>query len=1013
MSPKPKTTAEFDALYDVLNKAQKKAVDIIEGPVMVIAGPGTGKTTILTLRIANILKRTDTPPDAILSLTFTESGAYAMRRKLLDIIGPAAYKVHIHTFHGFAEKIIQEYPDYFPRIIGSRIITDAEQIKIIEKIIQSRTIDILRPYGDPSYYVKSVLSEIHILKRENVSPKKLKESIEKDAGKSAGVSKELSATELERLQKRNDKNLELAFVYKKYEEELARKKQYDFDDMLLELIRAMEETPVFKLMLQETFHYILADEHQDANASQNRILELLADFHDSPNLFIVGDDKQAIYRFQGASLENFMYFSKKYPSAAVISLEHNYRSHQGILDASHSVIKNNPSISGHVLTKLVSLQMGTKPIFIDEFPTREDELAYVAVVIERLIKKGEKPEEIAILYRENKNARAVSDMLEAHGIRHRIESDHNILEDIDAVKIVLMCRAINDPSNSELLGQVLLLPEMGCDTADVAEVCNLANRERKPLHEVIKAVLAGNISRQGKITDIAKAYGRIVAWSRQAQTIPFPDFLQQLIQETNMLASIAEAPDSLERLTSLETFFNRIVKAAQSQATFYLKDFIEYIYIVSEHGILSKRTYAEHIGGVRLMTAHRAKGLEFNHVFIVHAVDGLWGNRSHRNHFVIPVIEHARDQGRIEDERRLFYVAMTRARESVTISYGRSNGEKETIQSQFLSEIDPVLISFEKPELAGQPSPFMQKMKTAKYVHPISILHSEFIRSKFLSQPLSVTHINNFIECPWRYFFVNLVRIPQAPTKHQMYGTAIHAALRTYFEAYKEGRTFSAKQVIEVFKHNLDMQPMAIDERTDSFKKGKQALEGYMKTYGSSWNRQVLTEYAIRGVQFKLPHIKKALTHDNEGHTHQHIELTGKIDKIEYIDDVHVTVVDYKTAKPKSRNEIEGKTRSADGNYKRQLVFYKLLLDGDAGGNKGKKLTMKHGEIDFIEPNERGIYKKERFEITAKEVEELSAVIEKIAAAILDLSFTKQGCNDKECSYCKLGKLLLSNESSK
>lgn len=165
MNSKPKTSAEFDALYGVLNPPQRKAVDTIEGPVMVIAGPGTGKTTILTLRIANILRQTDTAPESILALTFTDSGAYAMRSKLLEIIGPTAYRVAIHTFHGFAAQVIEQFPDYFPRIIGSRIVSDALQLKIIGQIIRSREVDLLRPYGDPSYYVKSVLNEIHILKK--------------------------------------------------------------------------------------------------------------------------------------------------------------------------------------------------------------------------------------------------------------------------------------------------------------------------------------------------------------------------------------------------------------------------------------------------------------------------------------------------------------------------------------------------------------------------------------------------------------------------------------------------------------------------------------------------------------------------------------------------------------------------------------------------------------------------------------------------------------------------------
>src|SRR3989344_3199453 len=211
----------IDQIYQRLNDEQRRAVEAIEGPVMVIAGPGTGKTTVLSLRIANILRLTDSTPDSILALTFTESGAQSMKRKLISLIGQPAYRVNIHTFHGFAEMIINQYPDNFPRIIGSK------EIKL------------LRPFGAPFYYVRPVLSEIHILKRENISPKMLLESI----GKSD--------------QKQELKNLELAFVYGAYEAELARRKLYDFDDMLLELIRAMVDDIDLKRGLQENFQYIL------------------------------------------------------------------------------------------------------------------------------------------------------------------------------------------------------------------------------------------------------------------------------------------------------------------------------------------------------------------------------------------------------------------------------------------------------------------------------------------------------------------------------------------------------------------------------------------------------------------------------------------------------------------------------------------------------------------------------------------------------------------------------------
>ena len=321
---------KFEIEYKKLNKAQKEAVDSIEGPVMVIAGPGTGKTSILTLRIANILKKTDATPDSVLALTFTKSGAYSMRKKLADIIGSSAYKVGIFTFHSFCEDIIKNYPEEFPRIIGANSITDIDQIKILEKIIDDTKLEILKPYGDVYHYVRPIISEIDNYKKENVGPEDLENILKKqekefkglddlyhDKGKYKGEMK----GKYKDLLKSIEKNKELQKIYTKYEKALEKERLYDYQDMILEVIKAMESNKDLLLTLQEKYQYVLADEHQDANNSQNKILELISGFHNDPNIFIVGDEKQAIFRFQGASLENFLYFKKLCLSREFICIE--------------------------------------------------------------------------------------------------------------------------------------------------------------------------------------------------------------------------------------------------------------------------------------------------------------------------------------------------------------------------------------------------------------------------------------------------------------------------------------------------------------------------------------------------------------------------------------------------------------------------------------------------------------------------------------------------------------------
>ena len=399
MRPKKST---FETLYRALNPRQREAVDTIEGPVIVIAGPGTGKTQVLTLRIANILKRTDVGPEAILALTFTNSGVAAMRARLSEIIGSAAYRVHVHTFHGFANSVIRRFPEYFPRIIGSRTADRIDSLRIVEHAVLSRRLKHIKPFGNPLYYVSSIVKAIETLKRENMSP--------------SAFATLLRTGERNLHPKKYERNRELVLIYRAYEESLKRERLYDYGDMIMEVVRVLSEERELLLSLQEEHQYILADEHQDANQAQNKILELLGSFHEDPNLFIVGDEKQAIYQFQGASLDNFLYFTKRFPGAKIIELSDNYRSTQTILDAAHSLAEHAQERLSHI--RLAAKRSGRKEeqVILISIPHSDEEPEYVASEIQKLIKNGTNPEEIAVLYRDNSDMLHFASALTSWGI---------------------------------------------------------------------------------------------------------------------------------------------------------------------------------------------------------------------------------------------------------------------------------------------------------------------------------------------------------------------------------------------------------------------------------------------------------------------------------------------------------------------------------------------------------------------------------------------------------------------
>ncbi|MBP9822067.1 MAG: ATP-dependent helicase [Candidatus Pacebacteria bacterium] len=987
---------EFEKHYKQLNKAQKEAVDSIEGPVMVVAGPGTGKTKILTLRIANILLKTQAEPENILALTFTEAGAAEMRRRLADMIGAPAYRVSISTFHGFCNDVIKQNPSSFSKIIGSESITEVDQVKIIEQAISELSLHELKPFGDPLYYIRPIMSSINELKREGISPDKFRKimvaeeqafaNIE-DLYHEKGAHKGKMKGDYQKLQKQISKNIELAEVYWYYQKTLAEKKYYDFSDMIMEVVEELSGNGSLLLQLQEQYQYILVDEHQDTNNAQNKLIELLCNFHPDPNLFVVGDEKQAIFRFQGASLENFLHMQKLYHNAKLIVLEDNYRSHQSILDAAHSVL------AGPKELKSQNKKTGLDKIRLGAFSKPVEELYFLAHDIQKHIKEGMPAEEIAVLYRENRDAGEIARAFEKIGIPYVIESDQDIMSDSDIRKLLLLFKAAVNFGSVDLLLESLHIDFLGINPLDIYNVIAHANEKRISPYLVVKSVehLSGlDLEKPHKISEY---YENLSKWATIAKNENAEQCFEIIIRESGFLASILNKVDAGEKLDRVNSLFSELQALVMRHKDFSLAGFLEYLDTLRTHNILLKRSSHGAIGKVRLMTAHRSKGQEFDCVYIVNAFDGHWGNKRRPQLISLPdrVFALAGDipeKGTSEDdERRLFYVSLTRARKEVAITYASENsGGQQQLPTQFIAEIKPELVeAIDTDTIQKELSRQKDFMFTAPIEKEPDIKNKEFIKRIFTTYGLSVTGLNNYLTCPWNYFYTNLLRIPKAKSKHQMYGTAVHGALKDLFDQAKT-KLPSSSWFYEKFLEYLAKEPLSDADLAECTEKGKLALGGWYETYKDSWNTNVLTEFNVKGI---------VLSED--------VRITGKLDKIELSDGKSVRVVDYKTSKPKTRGDIEGTTKSSEGNIKRQLVFYKLLL---SKFDDGKKFTMESGEIDFIEPDEKGRFKKEAFVITDEEVAQLTEQIMFVADEILGLKFWNTFCDDKKCEYCALRKMM-------
>ncbi len=918
----------FQSLYKKLNLEQKKAVDMIEGPIMVIAGPGTGKTRVLTLRIANILKKTDIEPENILALTFTESGVNSIRNKLIDIIGSDAYSVSIFTFHGFCNYLIQEYPEDFPLFISSSNISEVEQVKIIQEILSELKLDYLKPFGDQFFYVKFINSAIEKLKREGIEVEDFSKILVKEKKDFWQIddlyNKGVLKGKYQKVLKRIEKNEELVQVYQKYQERLQELNLYDYNDMIISVLNLFSKSKEFLLKVQEQYLYFLVDEHQDTNNAQNKILELLGNFHQNPNIFVVGDPKQAIYRFQGASLENFHYFKKLYPSCRVIEFSQNYRSSQKILDAADNII---PSL------KLKSNNNFKEKIDLNIFPDFFSEKYFLA---KNIMKKGT----VAILCRENKDVFEFSEALKKEGIDFSIDSDQDILKDNDIKKIILLLRLINDFHSKELFFEALHIDFLNINPLDIYKNYSCS-----------------------KIKEFSELIGSLVIDSKNYS---LPEFFERLIEKTGFLSY---ALKSERKINKLNAFFNEIKSFFQKNREATLRDFLEYLDLLKKYNILIKKKFDSQ-KRIRIMTAHRAKGLEFDYVYIIKVLDKTWGNKRVFDPLKLSPNVFSLTGKKIEekdpndDERRLFYVALTRARKKVFIScFKKDLDQKEKLPSLFLKDIKKDLLNF---NCRQEEKKIFRSFKKEK-----PIKDKDLILNLFQKRGLSVTGLNNYLSCPWKYFYNNLLRMPKAKENHQMYGTAIHKALKDFFDREED--------LLKKFEYYLKEEPMKKKDFQRFLKRGKKALKDYLK---KDHDFNVLTELNISIVFSGL-------------------KLQGKIDKLEFSKE-GVNVVDYKTGKTKSRNQIEGKTKNSQGDIKRQLVFYKLLLDN----YKKKKYNMTSGEIDFVEPNEKGKFKKEKFLIGEKEIKELKELVEKVSQEIVSLSFWDKKCDDKNCRYCQLREMM-------
>lgn len=988
----------FLTAYRGLNPKQRQAVDQIEGPVLVVAGPGTGKTQVLTLRVANILRHTDTAPESILTLTFTDAAAHTMRQRLHTLIGAEAYRVSIHTFHGFAGMVIREYPEQFPHIAEGRPARELEQVRVLEAALEAAGARLLRPAAAPRLHVRTILGALSNLKREGVFPDDFAALVSKEASTLAdipqyhesGAHKGKVRSEYLRAQQFHARNCELSAVYRAYEQLLAQEKRYDFDDMLLALLRALTDNHALLRDLQERYHYILADEHQDVNGAQDQVIAQLANYHAAPNVFAVGDEKQSIYRFQGASLENFLSFERTYGETTLITLTENYRSRQAILDTAHELIAvPHESELAPFRAPLNAATAKEGSLFVGHFSHQQQEDEWLAATLTERLAKGVPPEECAVIVRTNREVEQLCAVFTRHGLAVAPSADSDILSHPLTTSLLTLLQVVAAPEDDEAVAALLHAPYLQVRAADIA--CTLSARPRSvPLLHFLgqrdKLQQAGvadpdAVARLGTLIDTARDYDGVE---------PAHRVVARVLTESGFLRH-AMRIDPHGGMQVVKRIYDEIEAAVRAQDVRTLRDVVALFAHYRAYNLsLTVPAIAARHKAIPVMTAHKAKGLEFDTVFLPHLTDHRWGRPTQRSFLQLPLkLTQTEAANQEDDERRLLYVALTRARKEVVATHSAVEGDGAARSpSRFLDE----LASHFTPLARNEDAPDTPTLAQFE-VHTPPAIDPEVLTTLLATRGMTVTALNNYKKSPWDFVYRNLLRYPEIQSPTLLYGTAVHNVLDALVRARETEGEWPAVGVIEEWlRRELQQAPLTPTEYATLHERGLAALVRYYEHLRLVVPAGAVTEYGVRAAWrtdvAALPEIT----------------LSGKLDRIDLTADrtQATQVVDYKTGAHRSRRAMLGHTKSGDKSYYRQLVFYSFLLDcyGEP------RYQTRTGSISFVEPNKRGEIRGEQFTVSEDDLEELQADLRALVHDVTSGAILEVPCDPAQSRYCELAAAL-------
>ncbi len=772
-----------------LNPQQQKAVNITSGPALIIAGAGTGKTSVIVQRIHKLLQ-SGVKADKILALTFTEKAASEMIERVSLSSSQSLFNMPIFTFNGFGASLLQEFAVDIGLGSNMRLLGETGQLVFMRDHLDDLQLDYFSPVSRPDSQLQYLRGYFSKLKQQLV----WRADYVKYA---ASMPTNDAAAKLEKT-----KHMELAHAYSNYILLCRQEHVIDYDDQIYLSLELLRQRPNVAKTVQERFEYIIVDEFQDTNPMQSALLDAIV--NDTQNIMVVGDDDQSIYGWRGATLANILEFSQRYSKAQNIVLQDNYRSTQAILDAAYALIQhNNPHRLEHTtgLNKklIASGEKGDKPV-LQHFAHQQSELSWIATDIQRRIKTGQEPGTIAVLARRNADVAQLHETLQTAHIPHVVIGTSSSVFDTLAVKqLVQVLEAVLNPHNDTAVYHALGSAAFSINSVLLADAAHSAKQTNVDLIDILQ---------QTQDPTLRRALETFAGWAQQQHSVTVGDIAYAIVTETgwtDRLYAQAQTHDiSAVELQGLGLFFELLRDFTKTSNHPTLAMFIDSLALLkSSTADIKDDTELVSKQQVNVMSIHKSKGLEWDTVYIFNCNEGSMPLTARGSGLKIPqgLVSHADADDHTFEERRLMYVALTRAAKEAIITYSDTKtGNRTTKPSRFINEIGEELLNIVHSDDVSEP---MQSISRTSLNHAIS-LPQDIMQGNLLT--LSVSQVDCWLRCPQEFYYVHVLKTPQKPDPTRAYGTLIHACIEKLHSAKTAGKNVAFDELVSFY---IDSWPKA------------------------------------------------------------------------------------------------------------------------------------------------------------------------------------------------------------